>query len=78
MLIKRFERYDDCFIATASEAEIRAAIHDVAEECRKSRRGTPEYAELTDLWGKLANRTLTFGTNPDPNYRWTDKSRWDD
>jgi hypothetical protein len=71
------DKYDESFIGSASASELEAAAHDVHLRWMRLEFGAAEYDELSDLHEKLISRLMDLRQNPDPDYRWTDASRWE-
>lgn len=71
------EKYDKNFIENASVAELERAGNEVYNEMWKHEFGSPEYEKLSKLHRKIVNRKSELCRNTDPNYRWTDKNRWE-
>ena len=71
------DKYDDYFIENATIEELEAAGNEVYNDMWKHEFGSPEYEELSSLHQKIVNRKLELSKNPNPDYHWTDKNRWE-
>lgn len=72
-----FEKYDDYFIKNATVYELEDAGNEVYYEMQKIEYGSSEYNELFELHRKIVNKKFELCKNPDHNYRWSDKNRWE-
>ena len=72
-----FDKYDDYFIENATVYELEHAGNEVYYEMEKKEYDSPEYNALFELHRKIVDKKSELCKNPDPNYRWTDKNRWE-